>query len=153
MKIDEILVVHHSHLDVGYTHTQPVLMELQREFLDEALRLLDHTADWADEASKPRWTIEVTAQLTKWLETVSEKDLQRFTDYAQAGRIGVSGMQYNSTPLTSMMLMVSPGPLLILLKIPVLSCSSWQSIFILEDQLITGHPFLTGEGLPVKQLK
>jgi len=100
MKINEILVLHHSHLDVGYTHTQPVLMELQREFLDEALRLLDHTADWADENSKPRWTIEVTAQLQKWLETVSGKDLQKFTEYAQAGRIGVSGMQYNSTPLT-----------------------------------------------------
>ena len=99
MKIDEILVVHHSHLDVGYTHTQPVLLELQREFLDEALRLLDRTAHWEDENSKPKWTVEVTAQLEKWLQTASESDVQRFKDYAQAGRIGISGMQYNSTPL------------------------------------------------------
>lgn len=99
MKINEILVVHHSHLDVGYTHTQPVLMELQREFIDEALRLLDSTADWPDIDSQPRWTIEVTAQLEKWLETATPSDLERFTSYAQAGRIGVSGMQYNSTPL------------------------------------------------------
>lgn len=99
MKINEILVLHHSHLDVGYTHTQPVLMELQREFIDEALRLLENTAHWSDTDSQPRWTIEVTAQLEKWLETATPVDVERFTLLAQAGRIGVSGMQYNSTPL------------------------------------------------------
>lgn len=99
MKINEILVVHHSHLDVGYTHTQPVLLELQREFIDEALRLLDRTADWADEDSQPKWTIEVTAQLEIWLKNASDKDIHKFRDYAKAGRIGVSGMAYNSTPL------------------------------------------------------
>ena len=89
MKINEILVLHHSHLDVGYTHTQPVLMELQREFLDEALRLLDRTADWEDVDSQPKWTVEVTAQLEKWMKTASDADIEKFRDYAQAGRIGI----------------------------------------------------------------
>ena len=99
LEIKEILVLHHSHLDYGYTHTQPVLRELQREFLDEALRLLDSTADWSEKDSQPKWTVEVTAQLLEWLKTSSEPDVERFTQYAQAGRIGVSGFQYNSTPL------------------------------------------------------
>ena len=62
MNIKEILVLHHSHLDVGYTHSATILWELQREFIDQALRLLDDTADWPT-PSQPRWTCEVTAQV------------------------------------------------------------------------------------------
>ena len=61
MNIKEILVLHHSHFDIGFTHSQPVLWELQREFLDAALDLLMETQDWP-EVSQPRWTVEATGQ-------------------------------------------------------------------------------------------
>ncbi len=98
MNIKEILVLHHSHLDVGYTHSQPILWELQREFIDQALRLLDETADWP-EPCQPRWTIEVTAQIQKWLETASASDVNKMKACLQAERIGISAMQFNTTPL------------------------------------------------------
>src|ERR671924_236941 len=42
--IKEILFVHHTHTDIGYTHPQPVVFELHRRFIDEALHIAEDTA-------------------------------------------------------------------------------------------------------------
>ena len=97
-KIKEFLVLHHSHLDVGFTHSQPILWEMQREYLDQALGFLDQTADFPG-ASLPRWTCEVTAPLMRWLETAAPAQVDSFARHLTSGRIGISAMQYNTTPL------------------------------------------------------
>lgn len=100
MKIKEILVLHHSHFDVGYTHTQPILWELQREFIDGALEMLDQTRDFPEYA-RPRWTCEVTAQVLKWLRSASPESVDKFHKYAQEKRIGISAMLCHTTPLAN----------------------------------------------------
>jgi len=100
MNIKEILVLHHSHLDIGYTHSQPILWELQREFIDQALELLDDTSEWP-EISQPRWTCEVTAQVAKWMETATPEKIEQFGRYLKSDRIGISAMEYNTTPLNN----------------------------------------------------
>jgi hypothetical protein len=100
MNIKEILVLHHSHFDIGFTHAQPVLWELQREFIDGALNLLQETQDWP-EVSQPRWTIEATGQVLKWLETATAEDIERFKKFAQQKRIGISAMLTHTTPLAT----------------------------------------------------
>lgn len=100
MNIKEILLLHHSHLDVGYTHTQPIVWELQREFIDLALKLLDDTKNFPEHA-KPKWTIEVTSQIMHWLKTASEEDANKIQKYINEGRVGISGFQYNTTPLAN----------------------------------------------------
>lgn len=94
----EILLLHHSHLDVGYTHRQPVLRELHGEYLDQALDLLDRTADW-EPGSRPAWTVEVTEPLLHWLATASSCDEERFRAHVQSNRIGLSALALNTTPL------------------------------------------------------
>jgi alpha-mannosidase len=98
--IKEILVLHHSHLDVGYTHSQPVMWELQREYLDQALDLLAETADWP-EPSRPKWMCEVTAPVLKWLETAGAADVARFVEFVRQGRLAIGAMRYNITPLNT----------------------------------------------------
>ncbi|MGE5401572.1 MAG: glycosyl hydrolase-related protein [Ignavibacteriales bacterium] len=98
MNIKEILVLHHSHLDVGYTHTQPIVWELQREFIDHALEMLRETEGWPNN-SAPKWTIEVTAQVLKWLETADNYKIEELKYFISKGRVGISGLEFNSTPL------------------------------------------------------
>ncbi|MGB5896298.1 MAG: glycoside hydrolase family 38 C-terminal domain-containing protein [Ignavibacteriaceae bacterium] len=97
MDIKEILILHHSHFDVGYTHSQPIIWQLQYEFIEGALNLLDSTKDW-DKYSKPRWTCEVTAQVMEWLKHADESSIEKFKKYLNEGRIGISGLEYNTTP-------------------------------------------------------
>lgn len=93
-----IYLVHHSHTDVGYTHDQPVVWELYRRFLDAAVdaceRDLDADADWA-----MRWTVETTAPLLHWLQSANDRQVERFLRLAKSGRIEVTAMFANLTPM------------------------------------------------------
>lgn len=100
MNIKEILLLHHSHLDVGYTHTQKIVLELQREYVDLALKLLDDTKDYPEYA-RPKWTVEVTAEITNWLNTASSSNIEKLKKYVKENRVGFSGLKYNTTPLAN----------------------------------------------------
>lgn len=45
-RIKEIWCMPHSHLDIGYTHPQPMLLELQTDYLRQALELCRRTMDY-----------------------------------------------------------------------------------------------------------
>jgi hypothetical protein len=96
--IDEILVLHHSHLDVGYTHSQPIVWELQAEYISEALDWLEETADLPDGA-RPKWTCEAAEPVIRWLDAASAADRDRFVALVQGGRIGLSALRWNTSAL------------------------------------------------------
>ncbi len=98
--IREILLLHHSHLDVGYTHSQPIVWEMHREFIDQALRLLADTAGWPP-LSQPKWTCEVTEPVLRWLACAGDGELALFKALLRQGRIGLGAMRYNTTALCS----------------------------------------------------
>ena len=94
--IDEILLLHHSHLDVGYTHSQPIVWELQNEFLSQAVDWLEQTADLA-EPSRPKWTCEATEPVRRWLAAASVDEIDRFASLVHQGRIGLSALRWHVT--------------------------------------------------------
>ena len=95
--IKEILFVHHTHTDIGYTHPQPVVFELHRRFIDEALDIAEATADYPDDA-RFRWTCEVTGITLDWWERASNRDRDRFLAAAKRGQFEVAGMAWHMTP-------------------------------------------------------
>ena len=99
--LEEILVLHHSHTDIGFTHPQPVWWELSRRYIDEALDLCEATAGWP-EASRMRWTCENTLPVVHWLERASSRQIDRFRQLAQAGQVSVAGLPCNLLSITDL---------------------------------------------------
>ncbi|MCA9835884.1 MAG: hypothetical protein KC422_03180 [Trueperaceae bacterium] len=97
-KIETIYLVHHSHTDIGYTQDQPIVWEMHSRFIDEALDLAekyqDHDSDGAF-----RWTIETTAILEYWLRYATDAEIDRLIRLERQGRVEVTGMFANITPL------------------------------------------------------
>lgn len=97
-QVDTIQLVNHCHTDIGYTHDQPVLWDLQRRFIDDALSVVERDVG-EDGADAFHWTVETTAPLLHWLETASEGQIERLQEFERAGRIEITGMLANITPL------------------------------------------------------
>lgn len=98
MPVEELLISHHSHTDIGYTHEQPVLWELQARYIDAALAEIDKTADWPPEAQF-KWTCEVSAPVLYWLRRAPSRQVERFVAAVRAGRMEVMALFCNLTPL------------------------------------------------------
>ena len=96
--IDEILVLHHSHLDVGYTHSQPILWRLQAEYISQAMDWLERTADLPEDC-RPKWTCEATEPVRRWLADASPEEIVRFKDLCDQGRIGLSALRWHVSSL------------------------------------------------------
>lgn len=96
--IETIYLIHHSHTDVGYTHDQPIVWDLHRRFIDEAIDQCERTAD-RDGDDAFRWTVEATGVLLHWLRTASDRQVDRLVRLARAGRLEVTAMLANLTPL------------------------------------------------------
>lgn len=95
--ISEILLLHHTHTDVGYTHPQPVFWEIHRRMIDQAIDLCEQTAD-APEASRVRWTCEVTWPVLYWLKRASSRQIDRFRALAKAGQLAVGALPLHLSP-------------------------------------------------------
>jgi alpha-mannosidase len=98
MTVETVYLIHHSHTDIGYTHDQPIVFDLHQRFLDEALRLADQYAE-RDTDGAFRWTVETTLVLYQWLQQASSAQVERFQALERAGRIEVTAMYANLTPL------------------------------------------------------
>jgi alpha-mannosidase len=96
--VETVYLIHHSHTDVGYTLDQPVVWDMHTRFIDQALDLAEKYAD-LDSDGAFRWTVETTSVLQRWLEYATERDVERFIAMERAGRIEVTGMFANLTPL------------------------------------------------------
>lgn len=97
-KIVELLCMHHTHLDIGYTHVQPALLKLHMDYIDEVLDLCTQTEDWPDE-SRFRWTCETTLPVRQWLTVARQENQTRFRHFLDNGQICIAAQLFHATPL------------------------------------------------------
>ncbi|MBN1514134.1 MAG: hypothetical protein JXB13_19105 [Phycisphaerae bacterium] len=82
----EVYLVHQTHLDIGYTHTQPEVMDRQVNHLYNALDYIDQTAGYSDQ-ERFKWHPEGMWAVEEFLKRASDVDRARFVAATQDGLV------------------------------------------------------------------
>lgn len=88
-----VFVVHHSHLDIGYTDPQGTVLRHHLDYLDAAVRLAGESAAWPDDA-RFRWTVESSMPAHRWLAARPAEQVARFAALAREGVIEVTALPF-----------------------------------------------------------
>ena len=87
----KIYLLHQTHFDIGYTHTQEEVFQLQIRNLENGMALVDQNKH-RPEAARFRWNPEVTFTVMRWLEQAGQRDVERFIKMVKDGYVGLDGL-------------------------------------------------------------
>ncbi len=97
-RVKEILVVHHSHTDWGYTTHQSQIGEKHLGFLDAAVRLCQESRE-RDDDLRYRWCCESAWVVRDYLRRRSRQEHDAFLECITRGEIEVAALPLQPTPL------------------------------------------------------
>jgi alpha-mannosidase len=107
MTIKDLLLLHHSHTDIGYTNYQSSVFALQRGHIRNAITLAERYAD-NPPGEQFKWTCEVTIIVEDFIKQATDREIERLQAVHEQGLIDFGGMYCNVSPLfTADMLMRS----------------------------------------------
>ncbi|MHC4560923.1 MAG: glycoside hydrolase family 38 N-terminal domain-containing protein, partial [Planctomycetota bacterium] len=90
----EVYLLHHSHVDIGYTHVQTEVERKHWNYFEEVIELAHKTADYP--AGSPfKWNVEVLWAVESYLKQASPKDRKAFIDAIRRGWIGLDALYGN----------------------------------------------------------
>lgn len=87
----EVFLIHQTHLDIGYTHPQEEVLELQVEHLREAIRFCQASENNPPEA-RFRWHPEGMWAVDEFMRTASDDEKKTFVEFAKQGRIHLDAL-------------------------------------------------------------
>ncbi|HEX6606376.1 MAG TPA: hypothetical protein VF276_05605, partial [Chloroflexia bacterium] len=97
-KITELLLVPHTHHDIGYTHVPDVCMRMHEQAIYEAMGLCE--AALADDSPAAfRWTVEISRPLLAFLRGAVPADVARLQALVARGRMAVTAGYLHMTQL------------------------------------------------------
>ncbi|WP_049570666.1 glycoside hydrolase family 38 C-terminal domain-containing protein [Streptomyces sp. SBT349] len=89
-----IHLVHHSHLDIGYTDPQGRVLAEHLSFLDSCLELTGATDSWSED-SRFRWCVESLWSFRQWADARPAEQVAEFVRRVREGRIELTAMPFN----------------------------------------------------------
>lgn len=95
-KVKKIYCIHHSHFDLGYTHPQELILELQEQYISDAIELCNK---YRKKENPFRWTIEATLPLMKWLDDATKEQTKLLKELIDEGLVSVCALPMHTTPL------------------------------------------------------
>ncbi|MBN1124803.1 MAG: hypothetical protein JXA82_07340, partial [Sedimentisphaerales bacterium] len=89
-----IYLLHHTHLDIGYTHVQTEVEQMQHSYLNQAIELGERTSDYPPEA-KFKWLPEGLWAVDSYLKNASPDKRQAFLNAVRNETICLDGLYGN----------------------------------------------------------
>jgi alpha-mannosidase len=90
----DIYLLPYSHTDIGYTDLQDTVLAKHCRYIDDALRLIEKTKDYAAD-SRFKWNIEVLWPLETWMQRADSVRKQKFVQAVEDRSIGVNAFYAN----------------------------------------------------------
>ncbi|MGA4843711.1 alpha-mannosidase [Streptomyces sp. G45] len=87
-------LVHHSHLDIGYTDPQGLVLNEHLSFLDSCLELTRATDDWPPDA-RFRWCVESLWSFKQWADNRPAEQVEELVRRVREGRIELTALPFN----------------------------------------------------------
>jgi len=89
-----IHLVHHTHLDIGYTDPQGRVLAEHLAFLDSCLDLVRETDSWPEPA-RFRWVVEALWSFDRWARARPKERVAEFLERVAQARIELTAMPFN----------------------------------------------------------
>jgi hypothetical protein len=100
MKNWTIYLIHHSHTDIGYTERQEKLMNYHKDFILQAIKILDNIHSGEITGCEGfKWQCENQWQIENFYAYATPEQIEKFEKYVKTGEIGLSGNYLNMTEL------------------------------------------------------
>ena len=90
----ELYLLHHTHLDIGYTHVQTEVMERQWEHLEKGIELARATQDYPEDA-RFKWLPEGLWAIDGYLAQASDAQKAAFFEAVRKGWVGLDALYGN----------------------------------------------------------
>jgi len=89
-----IYLLHHSHVDIGYTHIQSEVEQLQWSYIESAIELAEKSQTYP-QAAHFKWNVEVMWAVDSYLKNASAEKRARFVRAVQNGWIELDALYAN----------------------------------------------------------
>ncbi|UCD51278.1 MAG: hypothetical protein JSW27_01340, partial [Phycisphaerales bacterium] len=90
----EIYVLHHSHVDIGYTHVQTDVLKMHYRYFDQVIELARKSAEYPA-GSQFKWNTEVLWAVDNYLREAPPEKRAAFIDAVKKGWIGLDALYGN----------------------------------------------------------
>jgi len=90
----EIYVLHHSHVDIGYTHVQTEVVRKHWKYFKQVIELARKSANYPA-GSQFKWNVEVLWAVDSYLKQASPKERRAFINAVKKGWIGLDALYGN----------------------------------------------------------
>ncbi|MFC2118950.1 glycoside hydrolase family 38 C-terminal domain-containing protein [Bacteroidota bacterium] len=94
VKQKTIYLLHHSHVDIGYTHVQKVVEDIHWKYFEQVIELAKNSKD-QPAGSQFKWNVEVMWAVESYLNNASSEKKADFIDAVKKGWIGLDAFYGN----------------------------------------------------------